>query len=95
MQRLWADFNQVYDNDQIRASLRRVSLLGPISPGEWVELYDSDGETCWAMVDEIRGSMVQCTLKRETWTTPVAVDVHVTFPPTRGAIQYDPRLLVE
>ncbi len=62
MKRLWVDFNEVYDDDHIWTSTRRMRVVVTPEPGETVELYDGDGETCWATVESVVGPIVHARI---------------------------------
>ena len=63
------DFNEVFDEDYIWASLRLSPSLDAVNlaPGDWVELYDEDGETCLAVITVRTGPIITCKIRWETW----------------------------
>ena len=63
------DFNEVFDQDYIWASLRLSPSLDAanLAPGDWVELYDEDGETCLAVITARSGPIITCRIRWETW----------------------------
>ena len=74
MKRLWVDFNEVYDGDYVWTSTRHVPSLEQPEPGEWIELYDSDGERCWAVVRSFDDPIVHCKIDWSTWAARVRFD---------------------
>ena len=67
MKRLLVDFNEVYDDECIWTSLRQMPPTLAPRMAETVELYDSDGEHCWAVVESIAGPIVHARIKWDTW----------------------------
>lgn len=69
MTRLWADFNEVFDDNYVWTSLRRTPQLevDRLVPGAWVELSDDDQSTCWGVVRERSGPIITCQLVWSTW----------------------------
>ena len=66
---LWADFNEVYDDDLVWTSIRRtpgINVAG-IRKGKWVRLVDADGASCLAIVIKRRGPIATCQLDWSTW----------------------------
>lgn len=77
---LLADFNEMYDDCYIWLSLRRMpSAVAPES-GDWVELYDRDGDRCYAIVTEVNGPIVTCKMDRGTWLPHVDVSMAPVAP---------------
>jgi hypothetical protein len=80
--RLWADFNELSDT-KIWTSLRRAGFLpeGRPSIGEWVELWDYDGDTCLGMVTSIEYPIVHLEVDLDTWVDGqlVHTEIPLTF----------------
>jgi len=80
--RLWADFNELSDT-KIWTSLRRAGFLpqGRPSIGEWVELWDYDGDTCLAVVRSIEHPIVHLEVDLDTWVDGqlVQAEIPLTF----------------
>jgi hypothetical protein len=78
--RVWADFNNV-DGDRIstsiRPSLRRTPSLWMeldlIVEGAWVELYDGEGCSCFALIECVDEPMLECKLDWSTWRAATTV----------------------
>lgn len=63
------DFNEVYDDDHVWASVRRTPGLNvaDLGSGEWVRLTDVDGASCLAIVDDMTGPILTCKIDWSTW----------------------------
>lgn len=66
--RLWADFNDV-DGEMIWTSLRRASFIPDGEPelGQWIELYDHEGNVCMGVVTQVDDPIVYLRLDLSTW----------------------------
>lgn len=66
--RLRVDFNEVED-DRVWTSVRSMPFVAvdDLVSGDWVEVYDDDGASCWGQVVEINWPIVTFRLKWETW----------------------------
>ncbi len=74
--RLWADFNEV-DDDTVWTSLRRASFVPKGEPrvGQWIELWDHEGNVCWGVVTEVDAPIVYLRLDLSTWVDREAVSI--------------------
>lgn len=63
------DFNEVFEDNQVWASLRWSPSLAAsqLAEGDLVELYDEDGETCLAVVMSRTGPIITCRISWPTW----------------------------
>ncbi len=68
------DFNEVFDDDYVWASLRLSPSLqaADLGLGDWVELYDEDGETCIAAITARSGPIITCKIDWATWRSIVS-----------------------
>jgi hypothetical protein len=81
------DFNDVLDDGRITALPKNVRGRGPGLPavGAPVEVVDWDGNTCAAVVDEVRDDLVYLNVDWDTWTDGQVTEVGFSIPtPTRG-----------
>ena len=87
--RLETDFNEVYDGDYVWLSLRHVAdpRSGALAPGDWVELFDEDGDACLAQVTDRQGVILTCKIDWSTWRS---VSTHLTTTTTTGAGGWSP-----
>lgn len=74
---LYADFNEVYDDDYVWTSTRRTpgAHVDLLTPGEWVRLVDDDGASCLGIIHTVEGPIVTCKLDWSTWRS-IIVDLH-------------------
>jgi hypothetical protein len=73
VEKIWVDFNEVFDGNRVWTSIRR--MRGNLIPGvgEWVELFDADGDGCLARVDSVDGPIIYFTLDWDRWVAaPIA-----------------------
>jgi hypothetical protein len=89
--RLWADFNELSDT-QIWTSLRRAGFLPEDRPkiGEWVELWDYDGDTCLGRVTSIQHPIVHLEVDLDSWVDGPLV--HAEIPMIFGRPSYTHQL---
>lgn len=80
---LKADFNEVFDQDYVWVSLRRTIGFDAqqVQAGDWVELADEDGLSCWAVVTERTGPIVTCKIDPASWRSQVRVDLALAMNP--------------
>ena len=72
---MWADFNAVDADHRITASLCFADTAERPSPGEWVHLYDDDGNSVRGVVEEVEDLAVRVRPSMETWvTTLLSID---------------------
>jgi len=75
--RLWADFNEER-RGVIRASLHREKFIPEGEPyiGQWIQLWDHEGNTCWGIVTDVNYPLVYLRLDVSTWVDgdPVHVE---------------------
>lgn len=66
--KLWVDFNEVYGED-VWTSLRRANFVPEGEPeiGQWVELYDHEGNVCQGMVTKVDDPIIWLRLDLSTW----------------------------
>ncbi len=74
--RLWADFNEERGGI-IRASLHREKFIpdGEPSIGQWIQLWDHEGNTCWGAVTDVNYPLVHLRLDVSTWRDGDAVQI--------------------
>lgn len=74
--RLWADFNAV-EGETVWTSLRRASFVPSGEPqvGQWINLWDHEGNSCWGVVTEVDDPIVYLRLDLSTWLDGEAVQV--------------------
>lgn len=84
--RLRVDFNEVKDR-LIRVSLRRFNRYDPLrlpaADGDWVELFDEDGETCFARVVRCSERFLTCDIDWDSWRSPAVVSLERWNEPVR------------
>lgn len=78
---LRVDWNEVYDDDFVWTSMHRMAGVVAPEPGDWVELYDWDGDRCFAIVTDVDGPIVTCKIDWSQWRP--APDVQVEGPEQR------------
>lgn len=79
--RLWADFNETYEGE-IWTSLRRARKFIPNDQprvGQWVELWDHEGNTCWGIVTRLERPIVHLRLDMSTWRDGDTVQIEPEF----------------
>jgi hypothetical protein len=62
---VWADFNALDQDHRIRTSLRFASEWP--TEGDWVWLYDGEGNAVQGLVEAIDGLAVQVHAEMSTW----------------------------
>lgn len=74
--RLWADFNEVYEGS-IWTSLRRAKFVPKGEPriGQWIELWDHEGNSCFGVVTKVDAPIVYLRLDLSTWIDSEAVRI--------------------
>lgn len=74
--RIWTDFNEIEDNT-VWTSLRRAGFIPSGEPrvGQWIELWDYEGNVCWGVVTEIDVPIVYLQLDMNTWKPSVVVNI--------------------
>lgn len=88
LRKLWADFNEV-DGETVWTSLRRAQFVPEGEPeiGQWIELYDHEGNACWGVVTEVDDPIVRLHLDFSTWIDAESVQIASHF----GDAVYDAR----
>jgi hypothetical protein len=78
--RLWADFNDV-DGEMIWTSLRRASFIPDGEPevGQWIELWDYEGNTCKGIVTRVDDPIVYLRLDLSTWEDAEWIQIERQF----------------
>lgn len=82
---LWADLNSVDADHRVVTSLRFASGHQRPRRGEWVRLYDDEGNTLLGEVEEMAGMVVHVRPAIETWTYSVSVPSPFEQRPRVGA----------
>lgn len=70
---VWADFNSVDEHRRIRASLRFAETAERPVRGEWIRLYDDEGNAVFGVVEAIDGMILRVRPEMATWTYEVSV----------------------
>jgi hypothetical protein len=86
--RLKADFNEEREGT-IWASLHRVPFVPDGEPriGQWIELWDHEGNTCWGVVTDVNYPIVYLKLDPSTWKDGDAVQIEPEFVGVAPTIQ--------
>jgi hypothetical protein len=68
LKKLWADFNEL-EGETVWTSLRRAQFVPEGEPeiGQWIELYDHEGNACWGVVTDLDDPIVWLRLDLDTW----------------------------
>lgn len=68
LKKLWIDFNEV-SGETAWTSLRRARFVPEGEPeiGQWIELYDHEGNVCWGVVTDVDDPIVRLHLDLNTW----------------------------
>lgn len=84
--KLWVDFNDV-DGEMVWTSLRRAQFVPEGEPhiGQWVELYDHEGNVCQGVVVSVDDPIVRLHLDLSTWVDAEANQIPAHF----GEAAYD------
>jgi hypothetical protein len=64
---LEVDFNDIDERDRVRASLRFSNTWVRPAVGDWVRLFDAEGNTGVGQVDEARHLIVRVRIDWGTW----------------------------
>ena len=62
-----ADFNFLDADGRVKASLRFAATPEIPTIGEWVRLEDVDGNSCLALVEEVKSSVIAARPDFATW----------------------------
>lgn len=68
---IWADFNSLDEERRIKTSLRFAADRP--HEGEWVHLYDDEGNAVRGVVESIEGMIIRVRPAMETWSSEVSV----------------------
>lgn len=66
---VWADFNALDGEGRITASLRFSDTPARPFKGEWVRLYDDEGNAVMGIVEQIHDLTVHVRPEMATWTS--------------------------
>ena len=78
--RLWADFNEARgENIWTDLAQERFIPEGQPHEGQWIELWDHEGNRCWGVVTEIDYPIVYLRLDLSTWVDSSTVQIEREF----------------
>lgn len=94
--RLWADFNDIFRGNLLEIDLD-FAMAGEdlgLAPGDWVRVYDGEGNECSGLIDRVDGSDLLVKLDLASWTnvsveilsqpsSPTSLNPTLQGPPTR------------
>jgi hypothetical protein len=74
--RLWADFNEARGGN-IWTNLAEADFVPEGEPheGQWIELWDHEGNRCWGVVTEVDYPIVYLRLDLSTWVDSSTVQM--------------------
>jgi hypothetical protein len=91
---LWADLNSADADHRIVTSLRFASGHQRPRQGEWVRLYDDEGNTLLGTVELMEDMVVHVRPAMETWTYSVSVPSPFEYRPPAASpsdpVSYEP-----
>ncbi len=80
LRRLWADFNEARGED-IWTDLAQERFIPEGEPyeGQWIELWDHEGNRCWGVVTGVDYPIVYLELDSGTWVDSSAIQIKREF----------------
>jgi hypothetical protein len=76
---LEVDFNDIDERDRVRASLRFSNTWARPAVGDWVRLFDAEGNTAIGQVDEAHHLIVRVRIDWGTWKSSRVVRAYAAL----------------
>jgi hypothetical protein len=85
--RLWADFNNVFDDGTICTVVNVFVRDDEPLIGQAVGMYDHEGNFCEGIIEHADGSIVRVRLIEQTWIDADRVMVEPAMLPVRAVVE--------